>query len=75
MIGRRFLSLILLFILIFTTNCASWKNQQGVTNKWRDDSLPQIEVGKTHQSLDTGTGGLELQATPTKAGQHTLEMR
>ncbi len=50
MIGRRFLSLILLFILIFTTNCASWKNQQGVTNKWRDDSLPQIEVGKTHQT-------------------------
>ncbi len=36
---------------------------------------PLPQTLNVHQSLDTGTGGLELQATPTKAGQHTLEMR
>ena len=50
MIGRHFLSIILLLTIIGTTNCASWKNQQGVTNKWRDESGPRIEIGKTHQT-------------------------
>ncbi len=50
MIGRHFIALILLFIVSVTTNCASWKNQQGVENKWRDESVPRIEIGKTHQT-------------------------
>ena len=36
---------------------------------------PLPQTLNIHQSLDTGTGGLELQATPAKVGQHTLEMR
>ena len=36
---------------------------------------PLPQTLNMRQSLDMGTGGIELQATPTKAGQHTLEMR
>jgi hypothetical protein len=36
---------------------------------------PLPQTLNTRQSLDMGTSGLELQATPTKAGQHSLEMR
>ena len=36
---------------------------------------PLPQTLNTRQSLDMGIGGLELQATPTKVGQHTLEMR
>jgi outer membrane protein assembly factor BamE (lipoprotein component of BamABCDE complex) len=50
MIGRNFLSLSLMCIVTAIINCASWQNQQGVVNKWRDDSLPPIEIGKTSQS-------------------------
>ena len=36
---------------------------------------PLPQTLNTRQSLDMGTSGLELQATPTKVGQHSLEMR
>ena len=43
-------SVILLFMIGATISCASWKNQQGVANKWRDESGPRIEIGKTNQT-------------------------
>ena len=48
--GRHVLSIILLLMLVGITSCASWKNQQGVANKWRDESGPRIEIGETHQT-------------------------
>jgi len=41
---------ILLLMTVGTISCASWKNQQGVANKWRDESGPRIEIGKTNQT-------------------------
>ena len=41
---------ILLLMTVGTISCASWKNQQGVANKWRDESGPRIEIGNTHQT-------------------------
>ena len=48
--GRHVLSIILLLMLVGITSCASWKNQQGGANKWRDESGPRIEIGKTRQT-------------------------
>jgi hypothetical protein len=43
-------SVIMLLMIVGTISSASWKNQQGVANKWRDESGPRIEIGKTHQT-------------------------
>lgn len=45
-------------------------------NQWGTSLLnPLPQTLNARQSLETGQNGLELIATPTKAGQHTLEMR
>ena len=48
---RRYM---LLFIsiccLISFVACANYTTQQGVQNKWRDESLPQVQIGKTTQA-------------------------
>ena len=45
-------------------------------HQWGSSLLrPLPQTLNARQSLDLGTGGFELQATPTKVGQHTLEMR
>lgn len=45
---------ILLFIsiccLISFGACANYTTQQGVQNKWRDESLPRVQIGKTTQA-------------------------
>ncbi len=50
MVNRHLLLMGLLPLLILISNCASWKNQQGVANTWREQSASEIEIGKTTQS-------------------------
>jgi hypothetical protein len=45
-------------------------------NEWGTSLLrPVPETLNIHQSLNTGTGGIEQKGTPASIGQHTLEMR
>ena len=48
---RLFLSsgVLLLYLASFTA-CVSSQSQQGVQNRWRNDSLKQIQIGNTTQS-------------------------
>ncbi len=49
--ARCFFSLTTLFlVLCVLSGCSTWENRQGVSNKWRDESLPQIRIGEATQS-------------------------
>lgn len=50
LIRRSTLFLISIYCLISFGACANYTTQQGVQNKWRDESLPQVQVGKTTQA-------------------------
>ena len=48
--GRLFLCCLTALFLIAAVGCATWTDQKGVINKWRDDSVPPFEKGRTTQS-------------------------
>lgn len=43
------LPFLLMLFLLLAAGCISYESQKGVVNKWRDESLPEFEVGKTSQ--------------------------
>lgn len=50
MFNRYQATIIAIVMLISFSGCFSSGEQKGVTNKWRDPSLPSIEKGQTTQS-------------------------
>jgi hypothetical protein len=48
--NRVLASFLVTVLLLAVGGCASWKGQQGVINKWRDESVPPFEKGLTTQS-------------------------
>lgn len=48
--GRSFLFVISLSLVVFSAGCFKSTEENGVTNKWRDTSLPPIEKGTTTQT-------------------------
>ena len=44
---RYILHIISICCLISFGACANYTTQQGVQNKWRDESLPQVQIGTT----------------------------
>lgn len=48
--SRVFVSSLLTLLLLVAVGCASWKGEKGVVNKWRDESVPPFEKGRTTQS-------------------------
>lgn len=48
---RKYFKIIILVALsLMVSSCADWEGLKGVNNTWRQESLPPIELGKTHQS-------------------------
>ncbi|MBW1860058.1 MAG: hypothetical protein JRI70_08300 [Deltaproteobacteria bacterium] len=48
--NKILVSTVVTLLFVVSAGCASWKGEKGVVNKWRDETVPPFEKGKTIQS-------------------------